>query len=169
MQTIFFPVYSASLVILNTITASVFYKEYLILLASGNSFALFWAGVAVVAVGIGFFGLRASEQQEGAEFPHTSKMSRALCLLHAGDVMSCTEHVTTCARILARPPLCSLIRWPLTNLHTYALLFLDLRYMALLFFVAVVFHALLCSAPCCCASLCVFICFAFALLCVALC
>lgn len=66
LQTIFFPVYNALLVILNTITASIFYKEYLVLLVQGDRFGLFWLGVAVVAVGIAFFGLRSPETREGS-------------------------------------------------------------------------------------------------------
>lgn len=73
LQTIFFPVYNALLVILNTITASIFYQEYLILLASGDRFGLFWIGVAVVAVGIGFFGLRVPESRESEQLLSDSK------------------------------------------------------------------------------------------------
>jgi len=79
LQTVFLPVYSALLVVCNTLYGLIFYEEYTDLLHDSGKCAVFVSGVAFIVFGVTLFTLRRSKGPEDeTECPTGSALSQGM-------------------------------------------------------------------------------------------
>eukprot|EP00929_Paragymnodinium_shiwhaense_P007667 TRINITY_DN111575_c0_g1_i1.p1 TRINITY_DN111575_c0_g1~~TRINITY_DN111575_c0_g1_i1.p1 ORF type:complete len:373 (-),score=73.94 TRINITY_DN111575_c0_g1_i1:104-1222(-) len=69
MQTVFFPVYNALLVLANTVWGGIFYREYESIAHAGPRIVLFFLGVSCVMAGIVLFKQRKPHEELGIPTP----------------------------------------------------------------------------------------------------